>query len=54
MNTFMRNLGIWLVIGMVMMLLFNVLGNRQTQERQLSFSDFIAQVESGSVLEVAL
>ncbi|MDP7463555.1 MAG: ATP-dependent zinc metalloprotease FtsH [SAR324 cluster bacterium] len=54
MNNFMRNLGIWLVIGMVMLLLFNVLGNRQSQERHLSFSDFIAQVESGSVLEVAL
>ena len=50
----MRNLGIWLVIGMVMLLLFNVLGNRQSEERQLSFSDFITQVESGSVLEVAL
>ena len=54
MNNFMRNLGIWLVIGMVMLLLFNVLGNRQSQERHLSFSDFIAQVESGSVLEVTL
>lgn len=54
MNNFMRNLGIWLVIGMVMLLLFNVLGNRQSEERQLSFSDFITQVESGSVLEVAL
>ena len=54
MNNFMRNLGIWLVIGIVMLLLFNVLGNRQSQERQLSFSDFITQVESGSVLEVAL
>ena len=54
MNNFMRNLGIWLVIGMVMLLLFNVFGNRQSQERQLSFSDFITQVESGSVLEVTL
>jgi cell division protease FtsH len=54
MNNFMRNLGIWLVIGMVMLLLFNVLGNRQSEERQLSFSDFITQVESGSVLEVTL
>ncbi len=54
MNNFMRNLGIWLVIGIVMLLLFNVLGNRQSQERQLSFSDFITQVESGSVLEVTL
>ena len=54
MNNFMRNLGIWLVIGMVMLLLFNVFGNRQSEERQLSFSDFITQVESGSVLEVTL
>ena len=54
MNNFMRNLGIWLVIGMVMLPLFNVLVNRQSEERQLSFSDFITQVESGSVLEVTL
>ncbi len=54
MNSFVRNMGIWLVIGLVMLLLFNVVGNRPTADRQIPFSDFLSQVESGSILEVVV
>ena len=54
MNTFLRNIGIWLVIGLVMLMLFNLVGPRASNERKISFSEFISQIESGSVLEVTI
>jgi len=54
MNTFLRNIGIWLVIGLVMLMLFNLVGPRESNERKISFSEFISQIESGSVLEVTI
>ncbi|MBC8220262.1 MAG: ATP-dependent metallopeptidase FtsH/Yme1/Tma family protein [Proteobacteria bacterium] len=54
MNTFLRNIGIWLVIGLVMLMLFNLLGPRESNDRKISFSEFISQIESGSVLEVTI
>jgi len=53
-NSMMRNIGIWLVIGLAMMVLFNMLGPRGSGSREVPFSDFISKVESGSVLEVVL
>ena len=54
MNTFLRNIGIWLVIGLVMLMLFNLVGPRESNEKNISFSEFISQIESGSVLEVTI
>ena len=54
MNTFLRNIGIWLVIGLVMLMLFNLVGPRESNEREISFTEFISQIESGSVLEVII
>jgi len=53
-NTFLRNIGIWIVIGLVMLMLFNLVGPRESNERKISFSEFISQIESGSVLEVTI
>jgi len=53
-NTFLRNIGIWLVIGLVMLMLFNLVGPGESNERKISFSEFISQIESGSVLEVTI
>ncbi|HIB45182.1 MAG TPA: ATP-dependent metallopeptidase FtsH/Yme1/Tma family protein [Candidatus Lambdaproteobacteria bacterium] len=54
MNTFLRNSGIWLVSGLVMLMLFNLVGPRESNERKITFSEFISQIESGSVLEVSI
>ena len=54
MNSFLRNIGIWLVIGLVMLMLFNLVGPRDSDEREITFSEFISQIESGSVLEVSI
>ena len=54
MNVFLRNIGIWLVIGLLMLMLFNLLGPKDSDERKISFSEFISQIESGSVMEVTI
>ena len=37
-----------------MLMLFNLVGPRESNERKISFSEFISQIESGSVLEVTI
>ncbi|MED5516829.1 MAG: ATP-dependent zinc metalloprotease FtsH [SAR324 cluster bacterium] len=54
MNKFLKNIGIWLVIGLVMLMLFNLVGPKESDERKISFSEFIAQIESGSLIEVTI
>jgi len=54
MNSIFRNLGIWLIIGLLMLVVFNLVGPRETDKNKVSFSQFITQIESGSVLEVTI
>ena len=42
----------WLVIGLTMILLFNMFNVPQTGMTEMSYSDFIASVESGSISQV--
>ncbi len=50
-----RNIILWLVIGMVMLALFNMFQpNNQTRAATVPFSDFVAQVESGDMREVTI
>ena len=50
-----RNIILWLVIGMVMLALFNMFQpNNQSRAATVPFSDFVAQVESGDMREVTI
>ncbi|MBU0481451.1 MAG: ATP-dependent zinc metalloprotease FtsH [Proteobacteria bacterium] len=54
MNTFYKNLSMWLVIGLTMILLFNLFNQQQPTSREVSYSDFITSVESGGVSDVSI
>ncbi|MDH7500938.1 MAG: ATP-dependent metallopeptidase FtsH/Yme1/Tma family protein, partial [candidate division NC10 bacterium] len=54
MNPFMKNLALWLVIGLIMILVFNVFNQGQAPEKELIFSDFMAKVEKGEIAEVTI
>ena len=54
MNSIFRNLGIWLIIGLLMLVVFNLVGPKESDKNKVSFSQFISQIESGSVLEVSI
>ena len=53
-SPFMKNLGLWLVIGLSVLLLFNIFNQSQPTEDKLNFSEFMARVDRGEVAEVTL
>ncbi|MBF8297558.1 MAG: ftsH [candidate division NC10 bacterium] len=54
MNPFFKNLALWLVIGLIMVLVFNIFNQSQPQEKEMIFSDFMARVAKGEVSEVVV
>ncbi|MGI9570365.1 MAG: ATP-dependent metallopeptidase FtsH/Yme1/Tma family protein, partial [Desulfobulbia bacterium] len=54
MNTFYKNLSMWLVIGLTMILLFNLFNNPQTNSAGLSYSEFITSIENQSINRVQI
>ena len=54
MNTFYKNLSMWLVIGLTMILLFNLFNKPQLQNVDISYSDFVNSVESGAISKVVI
>ncbi|HEX8949004.1 MAG TPA: ATP-dependent zinc metalloprotease FtsH [Dissulfurispiraceae bacterium] len=49
-----KSLFVWLMIGMVMILLFNLFNVPPKTEKEMIFSDFITKVEKGDVDEVTI
>ncbi len=54
MNNFTKNLGIWAVICVVMIVLFNLLNQQPPQQAKLAYSDFMAKVTQGQVQAVKI
>ena len=56
MNNMARNLIIWMVIGVVMLAIFNMFQDNSSTTRgsQVAYSDFVAQVEAGDMREVTI
>ncbi len=54
MNPFFKNLALWLVIGLILVLIFNLFSTTPSNERELIFSDFWSRVERNEVVEVTI
>lgn len=54
MSPFFKNLALWLVIGLIMVLVFNIFSQNQPHEKEMIFSDFMAKVTKGEVAEVVV
>jgi len=55
MNARMKNLALWIVIGLFMILLFNLFNvSNRTTEAEMIFSDFMAKLEKGEISEVTI
>ena len=52
----MRNIAVWLVVGLMLFTLFNVFQGpaAQTSNRNINFSQFIAEVDAGTVAAVTI
>jgi len=53
-SPFYKNLALWLVISLMMILLFNLFSQPRSTQEKLIFSDFLASVERGEVKEVTI
>ncbi|MEK7770311.1 MAG: ATP-dependent zinc metalloprotease FtsH [candidate division NC10 bacterium] len=54
MNPFYKNLALWMVIGLIVILLFNLFQAKESPRDEVVFSDFLKKVEAGEVREVIL
>ena len=54
MNQFSRSIALWLVLGLMFLLLFNIFSRQQPKEPEIIFSDFLNQVEKGQVQEATI
>jgi cell division protease FtsH len=53
-NQFSRNLALWLVLGLLFVLLFQVFNKQQTGEPERDYSDFSTALEEGEIGEVVI
>jgi cell division protease FtsH len=53
-NPFYKNLALWMVIGLIVILLFNLFQANQPSREEIVFSDFLKKVDAGEVREVTL
>ncbi|MBW2206031.1 MAG: ATP-dependent zinc metalloprotease FtsH [Deltaproteobacteria bacterium] len=54
MNPFYKNLALWLVIGLMMIMLFQVFKQPDRSKADVSYSEFLSMVENGGVLQVTI
>jgi len=53
-NPFYKNLALWLVICLMTILVFNLFNQSRIQDSEISYTEFIAQVEKGNVVGVVI
>ena len=49
-----KNLAVWLVIGLVLMTVFNQFNNRQVTQSSMEYSQFIEEVGKGTIAKVVI
>lgn len=54
MNPFYKNLALWLVITMMMIMLYNLFNQKHLSETDINYSEFLAMVENDRVMEVVI
>jgi len=53
-NNLMKNIAVWLVIALVLMMVFNHFGQRQAVQAPLEYSQFLEQVKQGQIAKVSI
>ena len=54
MNNLFKNLAIWLVIGIVLMTVFNQFNTRQVAQQSVEYSQFLDEVKAGKISKVVI
>ncbi len=53
-NPFYKNLALWLVISLMIILLFNLFNQPRASQEKVTFSEFLSAIERGEVKEVTI
>ncbi|MEN9880164.1 MAG: ATP-dependent zinc metalloprotease FtsH [Pseudomonadota bacterium] len=53
-NNLFRNVAIWVVIGLVLMTVFNQFNNKQATQNAVEYSQFIEEVKDGKITKVVM
>ena len=53
-NQFSRNLALWLVLGLLFLLLFQIFSKQQVRDPERKYSDFSAALDRGEIAEVTI
>jgi cell division protease FtsH len=54
MNQLSRNLALWLVLGLMVILLFNMFQAQQTRDEEIPYSQFVSDIADGKVADVTV
>ena len=54
MNPFYKNLALWLVITLMMIMLYNLFNQQQMAETNISYSEFLAMIEGECISDVVI
>ncbi len=52
MSQFQKNLALWLVISLLMIMLFNMMTRKETDQKQINYTEFFTAVEDGRVTNI--
>jgi len=53
-NQFYKNIALWLVISLVMILLFNMMTQKDREQKAITYTAFLSAVEEGKVQEITV
>ncbi len=54
MSQFQKNLALWLVISLLMIMLFNMMSQRGTDQQKINYTELLDNIESGRVVDVTI
>ncbi len=54
MSQFQKNLALWLVISLLMIMLFNMMSQRGGEQKKINYTELLSSIESGQVTNVVI
>ena len=52
MSQFQKNLALWLVISLLMIMLFNMMTQKDTDQNQINYTEFLSAIDDGRVTSI--
>jgi len=51
-SQFQKNLALWLVISLLMIMLFNMMTQKDTEQKQINYTEFLSAIDDGQVTNI--